>query len=225
MHNRVQRSGPTTTATATVPTPPSALVSSTSTALSATSSRYSLRTSVTPVFDPSYSWSEKHTQGAGPRTAAIKPTPSPSPDHTTATTTRANPRRTARRKSTTHPQSFPFSRKSASTARPFAIKMTSKCNNFLPALFRMCNNDDGDHREVRQCVGTLYTHVFAFLLSPSFLKNFTNSVFSNQRAFILIRFDARTCSGCTKAPHRWSHVCSVHPRYRMTAAACLQLGV
>lgn len=167
MHNRVQRSGPTTTATtttATVPTPPSALVSSTSTALSATSSRYSLRTSVTPVFDPSYSWSEKHTQGAGPRTAAIKPTPSPSPDHTTATTTRANPRRTARRKSTTHPQSFPFSRKSASTARPFAIKMTSKCNNFLPALFRMCNNDDGDHREVRQCVGTtLYT---CFRLSP-----------------------------------------------------------
>jgi len=25
--------------------------------------------------------------------------------------------------------------------------MTSKCNNFLPALFRMCNNDDDDHRE------------------------------------------------------------------------------
>lgn len=25
--------------------------------------------------------------------------------------------------------------------------MTSKCNNFLPALFRMCNNDGEDHRE------------------------------------------------------------------------------
>eukprot|EP00729_Bicosta_minor_P020404 gene20404-27282_t len=181
MHNRVQRSGPTTTATtttATVPTPPSALVSSTSTALSATSSRYSLRTSVTPVFDPSYSWSEKHTQGAGPRTAAIKPTPSPSPDHTTATTTRANPRRTARRKSTTHPQSFPFSRKSASTARPFAIKMTSKCNNFLPALFRMCNNDDEDHRENVQRVYKSATPLVACLLGAPAISNDGGGMFA-----------------------------------------------